>query len=63
MGKKKKSTNLKKETVKSLREFREKYLPMDIEKEKEMRNIPKDIGVETAEKIYDKNKHILLDCN
>jgi hypothetical protein len=63
MGKKKKSSVLTKETVKSLREFKEKYLPIDIEKEKSKTLNPQNIGIEIADKIYDKNKHILLECN
>jgi hypothetical protein len=50
-------------TVKSVKEFKEKYLPNDYEEEKYLIKDPQKLGSEIGEKIYDKNKHIILGCN
>jgi len=51
---------MKKIYVKSLKEFKEKYLPNDVEKEIYDIQDPKELGKRIAEKIYNKNKHILF---
>jgi len=53
----------KKSSVKSIREFKELYLPFEVAKEKYFLSDPLKRGVEIGEMIYDKNKHILFDNN
>jgi hypothetical protein len=60
MPKNKQKTAKKPIIVTSLKEFKKKYLPK--EEKENLYNIddPKRLGFEIAERIYEKNKHVLF---
>lgn len=45
--------------IKSLKEYKETYFPEKAKKESFSSNNPKKLGILLAEKVIDKNKHIL----
>ena len=63
MASKTKKEKENKVIVTSIKEFKDKYLPNDSSKEIYQIEDPKKLGIMIAEKIYEKNKHVLFGSN
>lgn len=63
MASKTNKTEEKQVIVSSIKEFKDKYLPKDSSKEIYQIDDPKKLGIMIAEKIYEKNKHVLFGSN